>query len=60
MAITCNEKNGDKKKQGKSAKKQRDGNFMTEEELAILREILAQLKEANRHLDKIENQAFGY
>jgi RNA polymerase-binding transcription factor DksA len=33
---------------------------MTDEELAILKEILAQLKEANKHLDKIENQTFGY
>ncbi len=33
---------------------------LTNEELEILHEILAQLKEANKHLDKIESQAFGY
>ena len=33
---------------------------MTNEETAILNEILAQLIETNKHLAKIENQTFGY
>jgi hypothetical protein len=33
---------------------------MTDEETAILKEILAKLKEANKHLTTIENQTFGY
>ncbi len=33
---------------------------LNNEELEILHEILAQLKEANKHLDKIESQTFGY
>ena len=32
---------------------------MTDEETAILKEILAELKQANKHLAKIENQTFG-
>jgi len=32
---------------------------MTDEGIAILKEILAQLKEANQHLRKIENYTFG-
>lgn len=33
---------------------------MTIEEIELLREILAELKQANNHLAKIENQTFGY
>jgi len=33
---------------------------MTDEEIAILKEILAQLRETNKHLAKIESQTFGY
>jgi integrase len=33
---------------------------LTGEELGVLKQILAELKEANQHLRKIENQTFGY
>jgi len=33
---------------------------MTTEELEVLKQILTELKEANKHLEKIENQTFGY
>jgi RNA polymerase-binding transcription factor DksA len=33
---------------------------MTDEQTRLLQEILAELKEDNKHLEKIENQTFGY